>query len=517
VNRRFAVFIGADIGTSSTKAVAIDRSGAVVAEASHPYDFDRPKPGWSEQDPRVWWEATTHVLRRICAQVDPHHVQAVGLSGQMHGSVFLDAESISLAGTHPIGSIRPALMWNDQRTQAECEQIAQAVGGVAELVRRAGNAPLTGFTLPKILWLRAHEPAHYSRLAAVCLPKDFVRLSLTGALASDVGDAAGTLLLDVDRRQWSGELALEVGIDPAVLPPVLESAAKAGQVTQWAARQTGLKAGTPVVAGSGDNQCGGVGAGVVRPGILLVTLGTSGVVFAHSDQCLKDDASPAPGRVHTMCSATGTSTRKGAWTVTGCMLSAAGSLQWARSVLAPHASFDELTAEAADLPPGSDGLLFLPYLTGERCPHADPCARGGWIGLTRSHTRAHLVRSVIEGVCLGMAQVFDVVVSLGLEVREVRIGGGGARSPLWRQTLADAIGHELVTVDNDEGPAFGAALLAGVGVGAFESVQQACANCVRTQSRTAPGPNAPVMRELRAHYNSLYPLLRPTMHALSGR
>ncbi|RMH50178.1 MAG: xylulokinase, partial [Bacteroidetes bacterium] len=355
------------------------------------------------------------------------------------------------------------LLWNDQRTAAECEQIRQAAGGVAALVRTAGNAPLTGFTLPKLLWLRTHEPEIEARLAGFCMPKDFVRLCLTGRLGTDVGDAAGTLLFDVEQRAWSAELCARMDLSPSILPQAVESGVLVGHVTPWAGAQTGLRPGTPCVAGSGDNQCGGVGAGVVEPGAVLLTLGTSGVVYAHSERCLKDDAEPQPGRVHTMCSATGTSERRGAWTITGCMLSAAGSLEWARSVLAPGASFDALMAEASSVPPGSDGLLFMPYLTGERCPYADPCARGGWIGLNRRHTRGHLIRAVVEGVCLGMAQVFDLVTSLGIDAAELRIGGGAARSPLWRQTLADAIGREVVTLEHDEGPAFGAALIGAVG------------------------------------------------------
>lgn len=508
------MFIGADIGTSSTKAVAVDRAGRVVAQASASYDFDRPQPGWSEQDPSVWWKATCQAMRSICAHIDPRSIQGVGLSGQMHGSVFLDAAAIEDAGRREIRAIRPALMWNDQRTAVECDEIARAVGGVEALVRVAGNAPLTGFTLPKILWLRSHEPHHFARTSAFCMPKDFVRLCLTGSLGSEVGDAAGTLLFDVDRRAWSADLARKLGIDPHILPPVSESGAIVGKVLPWAGEQTGIPDGTPVIAGSGDNQCGGVGAGVVEPGVLLLTLGTSGVVYAHSPQPLKDLGGPTPGRVHTMCSATGDAQRRGAWTITGCMLSAAGSLEWARAVLAPGASFDDLMNEAAGVAPGSDGLLFMPHLTGERCPYADPQARGGWFGFSRSHTRAHLVRSVVEGVCLGMAQVLDLVTSLGIEARQVRIGGGGARSALWRQILADCIGHEVVTVDNDEGPAFGAALLAGSAVGAFDSIEQACAQCVHVAGTTAPGPARNAMLKSRPIYDGLYPSLRAAMHAL---
>lgn len=509
------MFIGADIGTSSTKVVAVDRAGRVVAQASSTYDFDRPQPGWSEQDPSVWWHATCEATRQVCAHIDARSIQCIGLSGQMHGSVFLDAAALEGAGRRQVAAIRPALMWNDQRTATECAQIAQAVGGVDDLVRVAGNAPLTGFTLPKILWLRAHEPQHFARLTAFCMPKDFIRLCLTGVLGSDVGDAAGTLLFDVDRRAWSTDLVRAVALGSSILPPVTESGAIVGQVLPWASAQTGIPEGTPVIAGSGDNQCGGVGAGVVEPGVLLLTLGTSGVVYAHSPHPLKDLGGSTPGRMHTMCSATGNDRHRGAWTITGCMLSAAGSLEWARAVLAHGANFDDLMNEAAAVAPGSEGLLFMPHLTGERCPYADPQARGGWIGLTRSHTRGHMVRSVVEGVCLGMAQVFDLVTSLGIEARQVRIGGGGARSALWRQILADCIGHEVVTVDNDEGPAFGAALLAGSAVGAFDSIEKACAQCVHIAGGTPPGPARKRMQRSRDLYDGLYPALRATMHAMT--
>lgn len=510
------MFIGIDVGTSSSKGVAIDDTGAVVASASASHDFLRPKPGWAEQDPSVWWRASRDVLRSLSAKVGAQTIRAIGLSGQMHGSVFLDRAALDAAGTSEPRAIRNALMWNDQRTATECGQIAEAVGGVRTLVEMVGNAPLTGFTLPKILWLRNHEPESFGRLAAVCLPKDFVRLCLTGELAADVGDGAGTLLLDVEKREWSGAVLAAVGLDPALLPPLYESGAIAGRVTGWAASETGVPEGTPVVAGSGDNMCGGLGAGVVSPGRAALTLGTSGVVFAHADRCLKDLDEQTPGRVHTMCSATGTVERVGAWTITGCMLSAAGSLEWAREVLAPGTGFDELMTEAAAAPPGSDGLLFLPYLTGERCPYPDPAARGGWIGLSRSHGRGHLVRAVLEGVALNLAMVFDLVESLAPGIAEIRLGGGGARSPLWRQILADTLGRELVMLDVDEGPAHGAALLAAVAGGAFERIQDACDAAVRPAGTTRPGEHAAAQQALRPAFEASYAALRPTMHALSS-
>jgi xylulokinase len=511
------MFIGVDVGTSSSKGVVVDGRGKVVASASASHDFLRPRPGWAEQDPAVWWDASRRVLGELTAVVGGANVRAVGLSGQMHGSVFLDRAALDIAGSAEPRAVRNALMWNDQRTSLGCAEIAAAVGGVRRLVELVGNAPLTGFTLPKILWLRRMEPEKFARVAAVCLPKDFVRLCLTGTCATDVGDAAGTLLLDVERRAWSGAVLRAVGLDPALLPPVFESGALAGRVTAWASDATGLAEGTPVVAGSGDNMCGGLGAGVVSPGRAVVTLGTSGVVFAHADRCLKDLDERTPGRVHTMCSATGTAERAGGWTITGCMLSAAGSLEWARGVLGAGARFDELMAEAAPAPAGCEGLLFLPYLTGERCPYPDPAARGGWLGLTRSHTRGHLVRAVLEGVAMNLAKVFDLVESLAPGIAEVRVGGGGARSALWRQILADTLGRDLVAIDVDEGPAHGAALLAAVAGGAFASIEEACDAAVGLSGTTRPGPDAAAMRALRPVFESAYASTAPTMHALSGQ
>ncbi len=508
------MFIGVDIGTSSTKGVVIDDTGAVVASASVGYDFDRPHPGWAETEPRLWWDASRRVLLELVERVGGENIAAVGLSGQMHGSVFLGRAALDKAGTDEPVAIRKALMWNDQRTAAQCEKIAAQVGGAKVFVERVGNAPLTGFTLPKILWLRETEPEAFAKLAAVCNPKDFIRLCLSGQLATDVGDASGTLLFDVEKRAWSSEMIAAAGLDAGILPPVVESGAVVGAVTPWACAQTGLRVGTPIVAGSGDNQCGGVGAGVVEAGGVLITLGTSGVVFAHADRCVKDLDSDTPGRVHTMCSATGTGEKAGAWTITGCMLSAGGSLEWARGLLGPTVSFDELMGEASQVGPGSDGLVFLPYLTGERCPHADAAARGAWVGLTRNSGRGAMIRSVVEGVCLGLAQVLDLVESLTGRTVEIRLGGGGAKSPLWRQILADTLGHELVSLGVDEGPAHGAALIASVAGGAFGSIEEASAAAVRVCEITRPGQDAAAQQSLRPIYERLYPTLRETMHTL---
>ena len=470
------LFLGIDIGTSATKAVLCDEVGVVVAAASSPHTISRPHPGWSEQDPQIWFDAAIAAIQQVLAtdKVHPETIAAVGLSGQMHGSVFLPPDATAHDGSKA-AAIRPALLWNDQRTSEQCIQIEQAAGGRAQLVQLVGNAALTGFTLPKILWLRDHEPENFAKTASVILPKDYIRLRLTGRIATDFGDAAGTLLLDIQKRIWSQEAIAMARIDQDLLPPLLESSTVAGSITQWAASQTGLKAGTPVVTGSGDNQAGAVGAGVVSPGRVLATLGTSGVIYAHASKPQLDISNDTPpGRVHTMCAPTGSENGPGQWCITGCMLAAAGSLQWLRDTLFPSASFDELVAQAATAPPGSDGLVFLPHLTGERCPYPDPNARAGWIGLTSRHTRAHMIRSVLEGVTFTMAQILDIVRQIGVPVRAARLGGGGAKSELWRQMQADIYNIPVSLPNTQEGPAYGAAILAAVGAGAFPNIQDAC-------------------------------------------
>lgn len=510
-------YLGIDIGTSATKAVLCDDHGRVLVIASSPHSIQQPHAGWSEQRPEMWWDAAVLAVREILRQMPTVSVAAVGLSGQMHGSVFLPKEAINSGGEASAASnpLRPALLWNDQRTSAECEEIERAFGGREATVRLVGNAALTGFTAPKVLWLRKHEPDTYERVAAICLPKDFIALRLTGVLATDVGDASGTLLFDPFRRTWCDRACQRLGIDPALLPPVYESATRIGSVTPWAASQTGLPAGTPVIIGSGDNMTSAIGSGIAEEGMVAAALGTSGVIIAHADSPVIDAGSahadsvrtlaaaiehrssasrlaPAPsceihlntafsGRTHTMCSATG------AWCVTGCMLSAGGSLKWCRDTLFPGVSYDALMTEAAAVPPGSGGLIFLPYLTGERCPHPDPHARGGWIGLTSRHTRGHLVRAVIEGVSFSMGQILDIVRSLGVDASRVRVSGGGANSPFWRQMLADVFQCPVATTNTQEGPAHGAAILASVGAGHYATVGEACKHMIAEVNVHTPG------------------------------
>jgi xylulokinase len=476
--------LGIDIGTSATKALLINERGQILASASRDYPLYAPHPGWSEQDPQDWWLATAAAIRELLKTpgVSPESVAALSFSGQMHGSVLLGKDAAGSGGQ--ANALRRALLWNDQRTAAECAQIEAKAGSRRDLVQLVGNAALPGFTLPKLLWVRANEPDVWKQTAYVLLPKDFVRFRLTGQLATDVGDASGMLLFDVDRRGWSQKAVALLGIDPALLPPTLESASQAGTITAWAAAQTGLREGTPVIAGSGDNMAGAIGAGVVEEGTVLAVLGTSGVILAHSGTPRKDLADPnACGRLHTMCAATDA---KG-WVLTGCTLSAGGALQWARNTLAPGVAYDQLMQEAATAPPGCEGLVFLPYLTGERCPYPNPLARAGFIGLTSRHTRAHIFRAVIEGVTFNMAAILDLMRGTGVLVQTVRLSGGGNRSQLWRQMQADCYNAPVVTTNSDEGgSALGAALLAGVGVGIWPSVQAACRATIQTRETLTP-------------------------------
>jgi len=513
------LLIGVDLGTSSVKAIATDRAGGVIASATRAYPLSRPRPGWSEQNPQDWWEASANAAKELVERgVDPARVAGIGLSGQMHGLVLLDGDAAARQAS-ACRALRPAILWNDQRTGDQCARIERLAGGRRALVGMVGNAALPGFTLPKILWLREHEPAVLARARHALLPKDFVRLKLTGALATDVGDASGTLLFDVDARRFSVPALERFGIDPGFFPPAVESAAVCGTLSTYGAAQTGLRAGTPVVAGSGDNQAGAIGAGVVRPGMVLATLGTSGVVYAHTDRPRRDLPEGADdsgcGRLHTMCAADGDASRPGAWSVTGCMLSAAGSLQWAREALFPNESFDALVGEASAAPPGCNGLVFLPYLTGERCPHADPDARGGWIGLTARHTRAHLIRAVIEGATFGMGQIMDLVRASGVPVELVRLGGGGAKSSLWRQLQADVYGVPVSLTNTEEGPALGAALLAGVGAGVWPSVEHACAAAIHETAVISPSADATRYTPVREVYARMYALLRESNDALA--
>ncbi len=472
--------LGIDIGTSATKSLVCDDEGKVLTTAMAEHPIASPKPGWSEQDPRDWWKSTCDAARKVIkqAKIKPSDVSGVGLSGQMHGSVFLAGSTAPL---------RPALLWNDQRTGEQCRQITEKAGGREALIDLVANPALTGFTAPKILWVRQHQPKIYQRTRHILLPKDYIRLCMTGEYATEVSDASGTLLLDVVNRAWSKKLLGLLEIDEALLPRLYESPEITGALTADAAKAMGLRAGIPVVAGAGDQAAGAVGNGIVTAGIVSATLGTSGVVFAHADKPTRDPA----GRVHTMCHAV-----PGKWCVFGCMLAAGGSFQWLRNNLADAEvaqakrrkvdPYELMTQLAASAPAGCDGVFFLPYLTGERCPHPDPDARGGWIGLTARHTAAHLYRAVMEGVTFGMRDALEIIIAMNIPVTQVRASGGGARSDFWLQLQADIYNRPIVLTNAGEGPAFGAALLAGVGTRAFDSVEQACASAIKQVRKIAP-------------------------------
>jgi xylulokinase len=489
--------LGIDVSTTATKALLIGARGAVVAVAAQEYSYQTPQPLWSEQDAALWWEGAVQSIRSVLAQsdADAASIAAVGLTGQMHGLVLLDEEGIVL---------RPAILWNDQRTAAQCDAIRDRIGR-RRFIEITGNDALTGFTAPKILWVREHEPEVYARARHVLLPKDYVRYKLTDAFAMDKADGAGTVLMDLRERAWSREVLEALEIPHAWMPPLYEGPQITGHITQVAAQATGLKAGTPVVAGGGDQAAQAVGVGAVQEGIVALTLGTSGVVFATTNEPFIEPE----GRLHAFCHAA-----PGKWHLMGVMLSAAGSLRWYRDTLAPRMSFDALLAPAATIPAGSDGLLFLPYLTGERTPHPDPHARGAFVGLTVRHTQAHLTRAVLEGVAFGLRDGFALMKAAGLAaIAQARVSGGGARSPLWRQILADVLNVELVTPNTSEGAAYGAALLAGVGVDHWPDVASACAATIAIADRAQPN-DARASDYDRAYemYRELYPALKPIFH-----
>jgi xylulokinase len=470
--------IGIDVGTSGIKGLAIDSRGSVLARAEAGYPLHTPHPGWAEQDPEDWWASTESVLARLHAAVGPP--AGIGLSGQMHGLVALDQHDRVL---------RPAILWNDQRTAGECAEI-EATLGLERLIELTGNRALPGFTAPKLLWLRRHEPEVYGRIARIALPKDYVRLRLCGEHATDVADASGTLLLDVARRCWSDELVGALEIDPAWLPRLLESPVVSGVTPS----------GVPVAAGAGDQAAGAVGVGVDRPGPVSVVLGTSGVVFAALDRYTADPR----GRVHAFCHAV-----PGCWHAMGVMLSAAGSLRWLRDATAPEVSYDALLEAAAAWPAGVEGLTFLPYLAGERTPHADPDARGAFVGLSLRHDRGALVRAVVEGVAFGLRDSLDLIAELGDRPRLGRVSGGGARGELWLQIVASVLELPLERVAVDEGAAFGAALLGGVAAGVWPDVRSAVAATVAPCERIEPVPEwVPIYAEQRRRYRALYPALR---------
>jgi xylulokinase len=502
------MYIGIDIGTSGTKTLICDVKGRILAEATFEYPLYSPKPGWHEQEPADWWRAAAKGVKAVLKQsgVNKNDVKGVGLSGQMHGSVFVDKNN---------NVIRRALLWNDQRTARQCEEIEAAAGSRKKLISMVSNPALTGFTAPKILWLRENEPRNYDKIKKILLPKDYIRLMMTGVYASEVSDASGTLLLDVKNRCWHKGLLAKLDIDIDLLPEVFESCKVSGAVSEKAARELGLKAGIPVVGGGGDQPAGAVGNGIVREGLLSATLGTSGVVFAHSKKHLLDPS----GRVHTMCASV-----EDEYCIFGCMLSAGGSFQWFRNQLGEAeieaakrlgvSPYDMLIKEAANAPAGCEGLYFLPYLTGERCPYPDPNARGAWVGITSRTSRAMMIRSLLEGVTYGMGDQINIMRQMGLKTAQVRSSGGGAMSKWWRQLQADIYDSEVVTINTSAGPAYGVAIMAMVGTGAYRTVPQACEAAIKLTSKVKTNRKTAAL--YKKHYE-LFPKLYSDLKESFGK
>jgi xylulokinase len=485
------LLLGIDVGTGGCKALLIDTSGSVLASVTTDYPLATPRPLWSEQDPADWWQATATSVRAVLEQAgaDAARVACLGLTGQMHGLVLLDAAGEVL---------RPAILWNDQRCADQCARIHERVG-LERMIAISGKPALTGFTAPKVLWVRDEEPHVFRAATRMLLPKDYVKWRLTDVLCSDVADASGTSLFDIARRDWSDELVETLEIPRGWLPDVHESPAVAGALGAAGADATGLAEGTPVVAGAGDQAAEAVGCGIIDASACSVTIGTSGVVFAATDTPRIDPQ----GRMHAYCHAL-----PGSWHVMGVMLSAGGSLRWYRDTLGNGESYERLIDAAAEAPAGCEGLTFLPYLSGERTPHADPHARGAFVGLTLRHDRRHMTRAVLEGVAFGLRDCLDLLTPLSIPVERVRLSGGGARSALWRQILADVLRMEVATVNVTQGAAFGAAVLAGVGEGVFENVGDAARSIVRETGTTSPGPDADRYHGAYERYRALYPALR---------
>jgi xylulokinase len=494
--------IGIDVGTSGTRVLLIDEAGKVCGSIVRDHaPFRSPQAGWAEQDPENWWQATAEAIPALlhATLTAPEEITGVGLSGQMHGAVLLDAADRVL---------RPAIIWCDQRTASQAAWLTRRLGS-EQIIRLTSNPALTNFTLTKLLWVREHEPDLWRNFRSLLLPKDYVRFRLTGERAIDVADASGTLLLDVARRRWSNEMMAAAELPESILPRLYECHEVAGTVTAEAAALTGLRAGTPVVAGAGDQAAGALGMGIVRPGDVSATIGTSGVVFAATDQPFLDPL----GRLHTFCHAV-----PGGWHVMGVTQAAGLSLRWFRDTFASvvdEDSYAHLGDSAAQIPPGAEGLLWAPYLMGERTPHLDPDARGALVGLTPSHRAPHIVRAIMEGVAFSLKDTLTIFEEIGVPARAIRLGGGGARSPLWRQIQADVYGQPVEIVAAEEGAAYGAALLAGFGAGVWQSVETACDSVVKVIQRIAPYPeDCAKLQQFYGVYRSLYPAMRPVFREI---
>ena len=485
-------YLGIDVGTGGTRAVVINGDGEVLAcEVSEHPPFASPQIGWAEQSADDWWDACVIAVRRVLMTVPADTIGAVSFSGQMHGSVMLDGAD---------RPVRPVLLWCDQRTSRQCEEITETIGP-EDLIRRVSNPAVTGFTLPKILWVRENEPETWSSVRSVLLPKDYVRFRLTGDKASDVADSSGTLLFDVTNRSWSKDMLESFAIDPGILPNAFESPQVTGRVSACGSEETGLKRGTLVVAGAGDNAAGAIGMGVTKPGTVSATIGTSGVLFGVTESPSLD----LRGRIHTLCHAV-----PGRWHNTGVTLAAGFSLKWFRDNFAAGTTYDDLGTLAEHSPSGANGAVWLPYLMGERTPHLDPDTRAAFVGLNASHTRGDLARAVMEGVAFSLRDSLEIFKELGAPVERIRLGGGGAKSKLWRQIQADVYGHPVEVLAADEGAAFGAAILAGVGGGEWNTVNEACERTVRVVETVDPNRGAATEALERNYevYRRLYPALR---------
>ncbi len=506
-----ACYLGIDVGTSGTKTLLMDPRGKVLATATGNHTVESPKPGYSEQDPRQWWAATVKATRAVIAKakINGKRIAGIGFSGQMHGLVCLDKDG---------EVIRPSIIWNDQRTAEQCRFITDKAGGPKKLIQMCGNVAMTSFTLTKLLWVMQREKRNYARIAQVLLPKDYIRYRLTGEYAGDVSDMSGTMMLNPRTRKWSGKMLDLFGIDKAILPPVVESHEITGTVTSAVAAKLGIAAGTPVVGGGGDQPVGAVGNGIVAEGLLSATMGTSGVLFVHSNKYITDPA----GRVQTFCSSVA-----GQYCMFGCVLAAGGSFQWLRNTLGAAEvkaakrkrvdPYELLTAAAAEAPAGCEGLYWLPYLTGERTPHNDPYARAAWVGITQRTSRNELIRSVMEGATYAMNDVLTILRERGLRARQVRLSGGGARSGFWRQLQADIYNATCATINAAEGPAYGAAILAAVGTGRYASVPAACKAVIKVTRTIKPNRKAArLYAKHYAQYRRLYPALKDEFPRMAG-
>lgn len=490
-------FIGLDVGTSGAKALLINIKGEVIASATNEYPMLTPRANWTEQNPEDWWEASKKSIKSVASKVNKNEIKGIGLTGQMHGLVTLD-ENMNV--------VRPCIMWNDQRTVNECAEINSKIG-FEKLVKITGNQVLTGFTVPKILWIKNNEPKNYSKIRKILLPKDYIRFRLTGELATDVSDASGTSLLNVPERNWSDEILSGLEIPKEWMPQLYESAEITGKVKKEICDELNLPENLIVVAGGGDQAAGGIGTGTIREGITSLVLGTSGVVFAHSNKPRIE----ANGKVHLFCHAV-----PDAWHVMGVTLSAAGSLQWYRNTFHTGSDYSRLTKAAEEIQPGSEGLFFLPYLSGERTPYADANAKGTFIGATVRHSSAHFTRAVLEGVAYSLRDCFELNEKLGVKTEQVRISGGGAKSELWIQILSDLLNKEIVTLSSTEGAPYGAAILAAVATKEFDTLNQACDSMININTTAIPDKeNINIYEDYYNIYKNLYGTLRSTFVNIS--